>query len=184
MWETEDTMQSVPISCLPPSTRTKHQQQHNHKPTHPSIPPKSTPGIITATTLPYTSIPPPSPHSTPPPPTTTQGIRGLNRLAKQLRARRMEAGALLLASTEVWGRVPYTYMRLPVYVYTYVCRELSIPPTYLPYLLPIYLYTHTHKHMYAHIQTGEVRAGRRVGRPAGRAGERKLDGKGLSRCVL
>lgn len=30
-----------------------------------------------------------------------QGIRGLNSLAKKLRAKRMEAGALMLASTEV-----------------------------------------------------------------------------------
>jgi exosome complex exonuclease DIS3/RRP44 len=32
------------------------------------------------------------------------GIRGLNKLAKKLRAKRMEAGALLLASAEVHHR--------------------------------------------------------------------------------
>lgn len=32
------------------------------------------------------------------------GIRGLNKLAKKLRAKRMEAGALLLASAEVCHR--------------------------------------------------------------------------------
>lgn len=32
-----------------------------------------------------------------------EGIRGLNRLAKKLREKRMQAGALLLASAEVRG---------------------------------------------------------------------------------
>lgn len=74
------------------------------------------------------TLPPPPPHTaanrppTPPPP----GLRALNSLAKKLRARRVAAGALQLASPEVKFELGDDEAHDPIDVGVYQVRVQSL----------------------------------------------------------